>query len=57
MRHLAVKFKSVAQKRQTSFIDTLILKSLGPKQKTKFGYKYLQPINTGQVFSGRNTDV
>lgn len=57
MRHLAVKVKSVAQKRQTSFIDTLILKSLGPKQKTKFGYKYLQPINTGQVFSGRNTEV
>lgn len=57
MRHLAEKFKSVAQKCQTSFIDILILTSSGPKQKIKFGYEYLQPINTGQVFSGRNTKV
>lgn len=56
MRHLG-KLRSVAQKCQTSFIDTLILTSSDPNKKTKFGYKYLQPVNTGQVYSGRNTEV
>ena len=55
MRQLVGEFKSIAQ---VSFTDTLTFRSSGPKTKNiglVNGYKYLWPINIGQVSPVRST--
>lgn len=58
MRHLAGKFRSAAQKCQTSFIDTLSFTSLSPKQKTaSLATNTCTQLTLASFFSGRNTKV